>query len=227
MAEYRPSEFNGVSVISKMGWEQRHMIYELVTLTAGVLDATAIISSAREWVADSADGETLGMWRADIGQPGQVFILRAFPSSEALETERDRALAVDDAFGARSHGARISMETYSGFPFLPPARRGQFGGVFEFRTYVLKPGGLPATLAGWEAAIAPAKAYTDHLVINMFARDGAPRITHIWGFESVEQRFALRREHFSKGLWPPKGGPQNIERASSVIALAEEGWPIG
>jgi hypothetical protein len=58
----------------------------------------------------------------------------------------------------------------------------------SFRTYKLKPGGLPPTLAGWEAAIAPALEYTAHLVINMYALDGPPRITHIWGSSESDSR---------------------------------------
>jgi len=44
---------------------------------------------------------------------------------------------------------------------------------------------LPGTMAGWRDAIEPARAYTDHLVTNMYALDSPPRITHIWGFASV------------------------------------------
>jgi hypothetical protein len=36
----------------------------------------------------------------------------------------------------------------------------------------------------------------------MYALDGPPRITHIWGFESLEQRAALRAKFYAAGLWP-------------------------
>ncbi|WP_309762168.1 NIPSNAP family protein [Pseudomonas oryzihabitans] len=101
-----------------------------------------------------------------------------------------------------------------------------YGGLYEFRTYWLKPGGLPPTLAAWWAALAPAKAYTEHLVINMIALDGPPRIAHIWGFESIQQRFDLRTAHYAAGLWPPKGAPEQIDQATSMIALAGEHSPL-
>ena len=100
------------------------------------------------------------------------------------------------------------------------------GGIYEFRTYHLKPGGLPPTLAGWEKAIKPAREYTSHLVINMYALDGPPRITHIWGFESLEQRAALRAKFYAAGLWPPSGGPKQIVEATSTIALSEDSSPL-
>ncbi len=115
----------------------------------------------------------------------------------------------------------LEMDSYQGFPFLPPARPDTHSDVYEFRTYKQKPGGLPVTLAGWEAAVGPAREYAAHLVINMFALDGPPRITHIWGFESLAQRASLRSTAFATGVWPPKGGPENALEAVSVIALPE------
>jgi hypothetical protein len=58
-------------------------------------------------------------------------------------------------------------------------------------------------------------------MINMYALDGPPRITHIWGFESLAQRASLRSNAFSAGVWPPKGGPDNVLEAISVIAMPE------
>ena len=109
---------------------------------------------------------------------------------------------------------------------LPSGYWLDYGGTFEFRTYYQKPGGLPGTISGWRNAVGPARVYTDHLVVNMVALDGAPRITHIWGFASVAERDQLRQEHYAKGLWPPKGGPERIAHATSTIARAEPGLPI-
>lgn len=203
------------------------MPYELTTLTGAILDAGALCRAARDWTGDaSTEGRVLGVWRSDIGTPGRVLVLRAFDDADALARERNRALKSNDPFGTRTLGAELSMETHEVFPFLPPPREGAYGGVFEIRTYHLRPGGLPATLAGWEAALDPARDYTRHLVTNMYALDGPPRITHIWGFEGVDQRTRLRADHYASGLWPPENGPENILRASSVIAVAEPGWPI-
>jgi len=83
------------------------------------------------------------------------------------------------------------MDSYAPFPFLPPVRPGAYGKVYEFRTYKLKPGGLPPTLAGWEAAM-PAREPMSHLVTNMYALDGAPRITHIWPYAQYGSVSAVR-----------------------------------
>lgn len=203
------------------------MRYELTTLSCsplGMLDAS---ERARAWIADAATGRLLGIWRSDIGTIGQFLVLREFVSDADLASERERALMSADPFGSASGDTPIRMESFAPFPFLPPVGARDYGGTFEFRTYYQKPGGLPGTMAGWRDAIEPARAYTDHLVINMYALDGTPRITHIWGFTSVAERDKLRSEHYAAGLWPPKGGPERIAHAISTIARSEPGLPIG
>jgi len=98
--------------------------------------------------------------------------------------------------------------------------------VYEFRTYRLRPGGLAPTLAGWRAAVAPAHDSTRHLVVNMYALDGVPRITHIWAFESLEDCARLRADVYGAGVWPPKSGPEQILKATSVIGLPDALSPL-
>jgi len=63
-------------------------------------------------------------------------------------------------------------------------------------------------------------------VVNLYALDGLPRITHIWGVSSLEQRAELQARHYAAGLWPPKGGPEQIARATSTICIPEPYLPL-
>ena len=202
-------------------------LYELTTLAFPLLSADAVSAGARAFVTDpAAKGELLGCWRTEIGTLGRLLVLRGFETAEALSMERHRALFSSNPFNAGSAVTALEMDSYAPFPFLPPVETGTRGAVYEFRTYKLKPGGLPPTLAGWKAAIEPAREYTRHLVVNMYALDGPPRITHIWGFASLEERAALRARHYAAGVWPPKGGPENILEAVNAIALPEHDSPL-
>jgi hypothetical protein len=204
-----------------------HSIYEITTLSCPLLSVPEVWTGARAFIGEGgAAGELLGCWRTEIGQLGRLLLLRGFETTEELAGERRRALLSADPFHAGGVVTALNMESYAPFPFLPPVQPGPMGGIYEFRTYHLKPGGLPPTLAGWEKAIKPAREYTRHLVINMYALDGPPRITHIWGFESLEQRAALRAKFYATGLWPPEGGPQQIAEATSTIALPEDSSPL-
>lgn len=203
------------------------MLYEVVTLKGSVFAGKGVMQGAKSWLENASAGTVLGMWLTEIGPIGQLLVLRQFEQHEDLQRERHRALMSEDPFGSASAGVSLTMESFAPFPFLPTPQSRDYGGVFELRTYQLIAGGLPGTLDGWEAAIAPAHAYTDHLVIAMYALDGAPRIVHLWGFASVEERNRLRCEHYAAGVWPPKGGPERIANATSTIALSEPGFPIG
>jgi hypothetical protein len=201
------------------------MQYELVTLACAPLTERGVAAAAHDWIAQGA-GRLLGAWRTEIGELFQVKLLRQFDTADALEEERSRALMDPAPFGISDPAIRISMERYARFPFLPEVEPATFGSFYEFRTYLLKPGGLESTLNSWRDAIAPAADYTRHLVINMYALDGPPRITHIWGFTSLEERAALRARHYADGLWPPKGAPQQIAKATSTICVPEPYSPL-
>ncbi|MDR3376673.1 MAG: NIPSNAP family protein [Ancalomicrobiaceae bacterium] len=203
------------------------MLFELATLSCPLLALQKAADGAAAWVRDSqAKGQLLGCWRTEMGTLGRLLVLRGFESPEDMTAERRRALLSDRPFHAGSVVTTVEMDSYVPFPFLPPIRTGDRGGVYEFRTYRLKPGGLAPTLAGWEAAIGPAREYTAHLVVNMYALDGAPRITHIWGFGSLAERAELRETAYGSGVWPPKGGPEQIIEATSTIALPMDGSPL-
>jgi hypothetical protein len=202
-------------------------LYELATLSFSLLAVSEVAENAREWTsAPDAQGTLLGCWHTEIGRLGRLLVLRGFESAEQLRLERQRALLSANPFNAGRAVTALEMDSYVPFPFLPPVRTGGHGKVCEFRTYRLKTGGLPPTMAGWEQAIAPARLYTAHLVINMYALDGPPRITHIWGFSSLEERASLRSNAYGAGVWPPRDGPDNILEATSTIALPETWSPL-
>ncbi len=203
------------------------MLCELATLSCPLLSLGQAADGAGAWVrASESKGRLLGCWRTEIGTLGRLLVLRGFETSDDMIVERRRALLSANPFGAGSVVTSLEMDSYAPFPFLPPIRTGDRGGVYEFRTYRLKPAGLSPTLAGWEAAIEPAHEYTRHLVVTMYALDGAPRITHIWGFSSLEERAALRAQAYGAAVWPPKGGPEQILEATSTIALPQKGSPL-
>lgn len=202
------------------------MLYELAILSCPLLTMDQVCQRAQSWAAEAEAGTLLGCWRVDIGTLGRVLVLRGFDTPEAMTAERRRALMSVAPFHGGDLLTALTMESYAPFPFLPPLRTGARGGVYEIRTYRLKPGGLVPTLAAWEAAIGPARTYTDHLVTNLYALDGSPRITHIWAFASLEERARLRGDAYAAGIWPPKGGPDQILEATSTIALPDPGSPL-
>ena len=203
------------------------MPYEIATLSCSATVLREVSRHAAAWVADpSAGGSLLGLWRAEAGALGRLLILRGFDTAADMAQERRRTALSDNPFNGGHLLRGFSQEGYAPFPFLPPIGPQKLGPLYELRTYHLAPGTLSRVMAGWNAAMEPARDYTRHMVTIMYALDGAPRITHIWGFESFEARLAIRQKASADGVWPPKDVPEHIVEAGSLLAFPDAVSPL-
>lgn len=196
------------------------MIYEIATLSIKLGTAAKAVAGIGDYVkAPGTKGTMLGCWSTEISELNQILVLRGFADHAELLGERERTLRTTDPFGAGEAIASLSFDSYAPFPFLPPVKPGKYGNVYEIRTYKLKHGGVPNTIAAWEAAM-PARRELSPLSIAMYALDGPPRFTHIWPYASLDARAAVRADSVAKGVWPPKGGPDWLTGdMRSVIGL--------
>jgi hypothetical protein len=209
------------------------VLYELATLTFPPQHVGAVMRDAEAYVnAPDAGGRLLGAWTTEVGLLGRLLILRGFDTAESLAAERERTLFHPRPFGSEvldgQHSGIVSaieMESYKAFPFLPHVAAGAYGGIYEIRTYRLKPGGLPPTVAAWEAAV-PERARLSPLVVSMYALDGAPRITHIWPYANASERFEIRAEAVRRGIWPPTGAPAQLIEATSTLCVPAPFSPL-
>ncbi len=199
---------------------EQNVRYELAVLSCRLLDQDRTVDGVLPWVSDAdAGGRLLGCWTAEHGRVGRVYVIRAFDDDAELAVERRRGMLHRAPFGAGDHLVDLSMTSFAPFPFVPPVRTGRFGPVYEIRDYYLVPGGLAPTIEGWRQVL-PARHRIDPLTVVMYALDGPTRIIQIWPFRGLDERVAIRRDLFERGLWPPPGGPDQILEADSIMA-----WP--
>jgi hypothetical protein len=202
------------------------MYYELTTLFSHPIFGPKVALGVKTYMSrDNVRGTFLGCWSTDIGPLGKLLVLRSYESPEELDEERRELMFSSNPWGVGSSLVSWEMESYVKMPFLPDVTPGKYGSVYEFRTYQLKPGGLKATIDAWQEAM-PERARLSPLTINMYALDGKPRITHIWPFDGLDERARIRTESYSKGIWPPKGAPQQFYEANSMIALPTDFSPL-
>jgi hypothetical protein len=199
--------------------------YEIATLST-TMGAAAKAAPAIEAFATEGRGRLLGIFYTDIGTLNRVLVLRGYDTVADYDAERERTLRAANPFGSSEWLTGLQMEGYAPFPFLPPVETGSFGPAYEFRTYVLKTGGLEPTIRAWEAAV-PARTQLSRLSICMYAIDGKPRMTHIWPFSSVNERGQVRADSVAQGVWPPKGGPEWLTTdMQSTIAFPTANSPL-
>lgn len=201
------------------------MLYELTTLDAHSSHAKDIAAGVAAWQAEAKTGTLLGIFLADVGALNQVYVLRGFADASAVMTERQRALFSSSPFNAGTHLTGMAMETYAPFPYLPPIKPGAYGGVYEFRAYTLKTGGVPGIVNLWESWIATRVAVTP-LTMAMYALDGAPRYVHIWPYADAAVRAKTRADCVAKGIWPPKGTATHLQTMRSTITVPLPGSPL-
>ena len=186
---------------------------ELVTLTlrSGNLRdperrGLALDSIAAFVAASPPRDNLLGCWISEFGPQNRILLLRTFDSLDAMQAERLRVLESADPFVPAEMLAGIAFESFRQFPFLPPITPGSPGPYFEFRTYVLKIGGLAPTIAAWEKGVPP-RVKLSPLVTAMHSLDGEPRFIHVWAYRTLAERERIREEAFATGAWPSPGAP--------------------
>ena len=98
--------------------------------------------------------------------------------------------------------------------------------MFEVRTYLLKPNGLPPTIAAWEKQ-APVRMKLSPILAAMYSTTGAvTRFMHIWPYPSLEVRAHTRKTAIETGVWPPPGGPGHVLTMANAIFLPAPFSPI-
>lgn len=195
-------------------------LYQLINITIKMGTTAAVAQGIQSFYQDAAaQGRLLGVFFSDIGQLNQVVVLRSYTSQSELGAENARLAAQEQLFGVAENIIRYSVENFAGFDFLPEVELGEFGPVYEIRTYELKHGGVPHVLEAWKNAV-PTRTEYSKLTVAMYALDGTPRIVSIWPYASLNQRSEVRAKAVADGVWPPKGGPQWLtHEMQSMIAL--------
>lgn len=152
-------------------------------------------------------GNWSGSWFTDIGDLNQVILLREFEEKAVFDEERERCLQAESPFGGGEELLGVHYEGYRGFPFMGSVEAGDFGPVYELRTYHLRLGGTQPTIEGWKNAV-PQRSQMSPVSVVMYALDGAPRFSQIWPYKSLEERSEVRARAVADGIWPPVNGPK-------------------
>lgn len=156
------------------------------------------------------DATLLACWYSDIGAVNQILLIRNPGDAATTLDARFAAQNATNPLGIGEYIVAMSMDTYASFDFIPAMRPGEFGPCYEVRTYVIKPGGLPPTIAAWRKSV-PGRTALSPVLAAMTSVSGAvTRFMHIWPYRTFDERARLRNKAVADGLWPPPGGPSHL-----------------
>jgi hypothetical protein len=160
-------------------------------------------------------------WFTEVGPLNQV--VHVWPYENAGERERIRAEATQDGTWPPKTGEFIvdmKSEVLQPLPFSPALAPAEIGPYFEMRSYVIKPGGLPAMAERWKEYL-PGRLKLSPLV-GVFTSDvGAlNQWIHIWAYKSLDQRMEIRNKAKAEGIWPPPGDSPVIRQETKIMMAA-------
>ena len=171
--------------------------------------------------------ELFAFWHTEIGPLNQI--IHVWPYASLEERARVRAEASKDSNWPpkiREFITGMSAEIVQPFSFVPRPQPGKLGPFYELRYYTIKPGSLPDLAAGWEAKI-PERAKLSPIVMAGAVDFGtANGFVHIWAYNSLDQRMAVRADATKKGLWPPPGGGDRLISQQTKIVMPSSFSPL-
>ena len=200
------------------------MHYDVTIITVRPGTHPEALARLKETLPSSGGGELLACWYSEIGALNRILLIRA--DFMGVHADRVKMLRTENPFGIGQYIVGMSMDTYVSFPFMQPMKTGRYGPVFEVRTYVLKPDGVPATIELWRKSV-PARASLSLLLAAMHSITGTvTRFMHIWPYADLNERARLRAKAVADKLWPPPGGPDHLAMMQSDIYFPADFSPI-
>jgi hypothetical protein len=203
------------------------MPYDVTIITVKPNTHPKALPPLEQWLkANPRKGEFLACLASDIGDVNQIMLLHHYANEADLAADRDAVARDSNPFGCLELTERRSTNTFHQFPFLPPLKAGQYGPIFEVRTYLLKPTGLPPTIAAWEKQ-APVRMKLSPILAAMYSTTGdVTRFMHIWPYPDLVTRANTRKTAVETGVWPPPGGPDQLLTMHTDIYLPAAFSPI-
>jgi len=167
-----------------------------------------------------------GFWHTDVGGLNQI--IHMWPYENLAARERIRAEAVKDGTWPPKIGEFIeTMETkiLIPAPFSPPLAPRQLGTIYEFRSYLYRPGMMAKVIARWSEAIgervklSPLAGawYTEIGPLNQWV--------HVWAYQDAGERQRVRAAAVERGIWPPPGSEPPL-RQETILAMPADFSPL-
>ena len=199
------------------------MLYEVRTYTFAAGDLPEFQRGFGEALPQRTKYSPLGaFWRTELGGLNQA--IHVWPYEDLAQREWVRAAASKDPGWPPKHSATmvdLSAEICVGAPFMRDLGEvRELGNVYEMRTYTYRPGTMSKVLDIWGDAIVHREKYSP-LGACWYTEIGAlNRFTHIWPYESLNERARVRAEAMKDPHWPPPTREFLVSQETKILIPA-------
>ena len=162
-----------------------------------------------------------GFWHTEAGPLNQI--LHIWPYEDATQRDEARAeMKARNVWGSLGElVVNMQSDIYLPAPFTRPLEPAELGPLYEIRTYTYMSGEIAQVMDAWGEAIEEREKYSP--LVGAFYSDGGSmnRWTHIWAYQSFEQRMTVREETRALGIWPPASPVLPIHQESKLLIPSE------
>lgn len=195
------------------------MIYEIRTYSLAVGSVAEVEKRFGEAYEYRKKYSALAaFWHTEIGPLNEI--VHVWPYQDLSERARVRAEVGKEpnwppkiAEFIRSQHSEILIP----FPCSPLPKPGKVGPIYEMRIYTFKPGTLPDTMKSWESKLPERMKLSQMVIVGSVDLGEVNRFIHIWAYNSLDQRDAVRAKAAQQGVWPPEGGPARVLTQANKI----------
>ena len=162
-----------------------------------------------------------GFWHTEAGPLNQI--LHIWPYENAAEREEARReMKARNVWGdLGDFVVNMQSDIYLPAPFTRLLEPADFGPLYEIRTYTYMSGEIAQVMDAWGETIEEREKYSP-LVGAFYSDSGSMnRWTHIWAYQSFEQRMMVREETRALGIWPPASPVVPMHQESKLLIPAE------
>ena len=171
--------------------------------------------------------ELAAFWYTDIGQLNQIIHVWPYESLAHRTEVRAEASSIKQwPPDIKDFQKDMISEIFNPCPFTPEIKPGKVGPVFEYRSYIIKPGTAGALNERWAKAL-PAREKVSPVLFAAHSELGPiNKFIHIWPYDSLDHRHQVRTETREKKIWPPPGGQGGLVDQKNKIVFAAPFSPV-
>jgi len=204
------------------------MLYEVRTYRLKPRSQNEVIKRFGEAYEDRKKySEISAFFYSDIGPLNEI--IHIWPYKDLADRTETRAKAAASANWPPHISEFLDeqlSEIFTPFPFTPEFKPGNFGPIFEWRSYTIKPHTVGGIQERWGDQL-EARERLSPVLMGMTTEIGPlNKFVHIWPYESLNHRAEIRAEAAAKGIWPPKGGGDELIQQENKILYAAPFSPI-
>lgn len=198
------------------------MLVELRTLQLKIAAGPAVARAFAAALPSRTELSPLaGFFNTEVGTLNRVIQLWPYESA----TQRESVLASAEQLPQwppqiEEHVVEEQVRLLEPLPFSPPLEPGEFGAIYEIRTYTYGVGFMPEVIERWSEKIPERSKLSPFIGAYRTTTGRRDQLVHIWAYRDAADRQRIRAEAIESGAWPPNTHAEGmLLRQENVLTI--------